>query len=99
MIYIKLVLRALLIAVVSLLLFDASGAFALVSPEACTALVDELPDGQCPALCVRCSCGVQPVVPDAAPATSFHIIRSFVPPTFVTFTADGSPRAIFHVPK
>jgi len=49
--------RALLIAVLALLVADASGFSSLFVPETCAIGVNESsPDTGCPAFCVRCTC-------------------------------------------
>ena len=50
--------RAFLMAVLALLMADASGVSALVTPEPCAIGANEsAPDGGCPGFCVRCTCG------------------------------------------
>ena len=49
--------RALLIAILTLLVTDASGLSSLLVPETCAIEAsDSAPDGGCPAFCVRCTC-------------------------------------------
>ena len=100
MLYRKAVLRVLLLLVLALLIADASGAASLMSPEECTALSDTMPDGNCPALCVRCACCAQIVVPvnTQPPATVDPVITPLTD-TRRTGLASGSPHDILHVPK
>jgi hypothetical protein len=91
--------RLFLIAVIAVLLGDASGVMAFVTPEACTSVTDTQPDGKCPSLCVRCACCAQPIVPAVT-----AVVRSYElaarPATVVPFVVmPGSPHDILHVPK
>jgi hypothetical protein len=49
--------RALFIAVLTVLISDASGLSSLLVPESCAiGANDSAPDNGCPAFCVRCTC-------------------------------------------
>jgi len=49
--------RALFVALLALLIADASGVTSLVVPETCPIGTSEsAPDSGCPAFCVRCTC-------------------------------------------
>ena len=94
--------RALLIAILVLLVGDASGASALLTPETCGITESaSSQDSGCPAFCVRCSCGccASSVVHKAA----VLLIESLVP--FVVSAPDpdklpaGIRLGILHVPK
>ena len=91
--------RLFLVAVVVLLLGDASGVLAFVTPETCTSASDTQPDGKCPSLCVRCACCVPPIVPTATAVTTTNGLCA--PPADLKplFLALGSPHDILHVPK
>ena len=94
--------RWLLIAILGLLIADASGIAALAIPETCslTSAADQAPDGACPAFCARCSCCAIPVLHATAPMT----VTSLVPPRRIISAIDGglpvgSSPDILHVPK
>jgi hypothetical protein len=91
--------RFLFLLVLGILSMDATGLEALVSPEPCSAVEDTQPDGNCPPLCARCSCGVQVIVPDLAPS----LAASPACQPFVDLYSRGIPRTlpskVFHVPK
>lgn len=91
--------RLLFLVVLGILAMDASGLDALLVNEPCTTVEDAKPDGTCPALCVRCACCAQPIVPEFAVA----IVSELVPSVFVDRYSPGIPRTapskIFHVPK
>jgi hypothetical protein len=95
------VARVFLFIVFAVLLADASGATSLIAPEECTtAFNDTLPDGNCPALCVRCVCCAQIVVPaDMQP--SIAIDRAVTPlrQARLVVLPSGVPHDILHVPK
>lgn len=94
--------RWLFLAVLALLIADASGITAFIEPEICgfESATDRGPDGACPAFCVRCSCCTGPVV-----RADGHVLASFVPPvTNVPRPLDARPSSgispeILHVPK
>ena len=91
--------RVLLIAVVALLLGDASGIVAFVTPETCTSVTDTQPDGKCPSLCVRCSCCAQPVVPAVAVVGQSYALTTRPLTAVPSVVLPGSPHDILHVPK
>jgi hypothetical protein len=89
------------LAVLTLLIADASGLSAFVEPETCgTSATDRGSDDACPGFCVRCACCAGPVVHAVA-----HALTSFVPPvTRVPRLAEARPSSgigpeILHVPK
>jgi len=95
--------RALFIALLALLIADASGVSSLVVPETCGVGVSESgQDSGCPAFCVRCTCGccaspVMPMLPVASPAARRPLIN-------LPLSADGAlpsgvPFDILHIPK
>lgn len=90
--------RAVLFAVLALLLCDASGVIALVSPETCTSVSDTAPDGKCPALCARCCCG-QPVVAVTPLSCTGYYVSTSTPDLYTPTLTTGSPHDILHVPK
>ena len=88
-----------LCAVFAILLADASGLMAFASPEPCTSLTDSVPDGKCPALCVRCGCCAQPTVAAViAPAATAEVM-ALVPVTYTRVPTSGTPHDILHVPR
>jgi hypothetical protein len=93
------VLRILLCAIVTMLLADASGALAFVSPETCTSVTDTNPDGTCPALCVRCGCCAQPTVTAVPPLFVSEERVSAVTVDYAHLLTVGSPHDILHVPR
>ena len=97
--YTRAVRRFFLLIVLGILAMDATGLDALVSPEACSSVQDSQPDGTCPALCVRCACCAQPIVPEI-PACD---VAMSSPQPVVDIYSPNIPRSvpskIFHVPK
>ena len=91
--------RLFVFAILAILLADASGVIALVSPEPCTSATDTVPDGKCPALCVRCACCAQPIVPMMAPAITSADVSFTTPMVYRRAIIAGSPHDILHVPK
>ena len=91
--------RLFLLIVLGILAMDATGLDAFVSQEQCTSLQDGQPDGTCPALCVRCACCAQPVVPNVV----ITVVSMTVPQPVADLTLPRLPRTapskIFHVPK
>ncbi len=91
--------RFLMLLVLGILLTDASGFVAFMASEQCTGVQDNQPDGACPALCVRCACCAQPIVPEIARA----LVSVAIPqPLFDTYSQTlprTTPSKIFHVPK
>jgi len=95
--------RVLFIAVLAVLIADASGVSSLLVPEMCPIGTNEsTPDSGCPAFCVRCTCACcaaaveQTAPPDMAVAA--------VPPSPLALPASrtlptGSHADILHVPK
>ncbi len=91
--------RLFLFLVLGLLATEATGLDALVASEQCTSVQDERSDGSCPALCVRCACCAQPIVPEIARV----IVSVTVPQPLFEISSQSLPRVapseIFHVPK
>ena len=95
--------RALLVAVLAVLVADASGISALLAPETCAIETGEsAPDGGCPAFCVRCTCA------SCAASIEYHAPDEpsveAIPPVALALRAMtplpiGSPADILHVPK
>jgi hypothetical protein len=95
--------RAFLIAMLALLMSDASGLTSLVVPETCAIGADDsAPDRGCPAFCVRCTC--------ACCASSVEIgsvicvaVQSLPPlavaPSPRLVLPAGRSADIFHVPR
>jgi hypothetical protein len=81
------------------LVFDATGVEALVRVEPCTGAEDTQPDGTCPAMCVRCACGLQVIVPaPQVSAASVMLIERFID-LYSRQVPLALPSKIFHVPK
>jgi hypothetical protein len=95
--------RALFVAVLTLLISDASGLSSFLVPETCAIEAsDSTPDGGCPAFCVRCTCAccVSSVV--YTPAVALK--AGFLPPVPVECDPPdrlptGTSFEILHVPK
>jgi hypothetical protein len=86
--------------VVALLMFTASGAYALVVAEPCDS-VEQLSRDQdaCPPMCVTCGCCAQAVEPvtlavSVVPDTPLAIVDFLLPPL-----PKITPLDILHVPK
>lgn len=92
-------LRILLRVVFAILLADASGLMAFVSPETCTSATDTVPDGNCPALCVRCGCCAQPTVTASTAPVAIIAAVTVVPVIYARTLTPGAPHDILHVPK
>jgi hypothetical protein len=88
-----------LLIVVGLLVMDATGLEALVSSEPCTSVQDSQPDGGCPALCVRCACCAQPIVPAITVAVTAVSIRQPIIDLYSHRLPRTVPSKVFHVPK
>ena len=95
----KAVQRLLLLAVLAILAMDATGLESLVTREACTSVQDTQPDGACPALCVRCACCAQPVVPLIATCDVAMSLPQPVSADYSSNVPTTIPADIFHVPK
>jgi len=95
--------RALLIAVLALLVADASGFSSLLVPETCAIGVNESsPDTGCPAFCVRCTCSccatavvhnALVVLAEAQPTPIVVAVPTLDP------LPNGTSPDILHVPK
>jgi hypothetical protein len=95
--------RVLFMAVLAVLIADASGFSSLLVRETCPIAANEsAPDSGCPAFCVRCTCACcaaaieQTTPPDMAVAA--------IPPSPLTLPASrtlptGNQADILHVPK
>jgi hypothetical protein len=95
--------RALYIAVLAVLLADASGITSLLVPETCPIGTSEsAPDSGCPAFCVRCTCAccaasIEYSTPPDASVTPSPLRSLTLPPSSALPT--GSRADILHVPK
>jgi hypothetical protein len=95
--------RALFIAVLALLMADASGVSSLLVPETCPIGSSEsAPDNGCPAFCVRCTCAccaasIEYSTPPASAVVPV-LIRALILPSS-TALPTGSGADILHVPK
>jgi len=95
--------RGFFIALLALLIADASGISSLVVPETCAVGADESrPDSGCPAFCVRCTCAccASPMVP-MLPITMATVSLSpkNLPQAAHDALPAGVPFDIFHIPK
>lgn len=95
----KAVKRIFLVVVLGILAMDATGLEALVAPEQCAAVEGTQPDGTCPALCVRCACCAQPIVPEIAAADVSLSLPQLVLDLYSHSIPRTVPSKIFHVPK
>jgi hypothetical protein len=93
--------RWLFVAILTLLIADASGLISFVGPENCkfASVTDQAPDG-CPAFCARCSCCAIPIV-HATPLLEAVGIK---PSGDAAVTIDphlppGVSLEVFHIPK
>src|SRR3954449_12767404 len=95
--------RAFFIAVLAVLIADASGVSSLLVPETCPiGATESTPDGGCPAFCVRCTCAccAASIEHSAPPATTVTAL----PPLPLGLQSApplpaGSNFDILHVPK
>ena len=99
MLYTEAVRHLLLVIVLGILVADATGLEALVSPEPCSSIEDTRPDGACPALCVRCACCAQPVVPQISVLLSSMPVPEMFFDLYLPSIPRSAPAKIFHVPK
>jgi len=94
---------ALFIAVLMLLISDASGLSSLLVPEACPIdASDSAPDGGCPAFSVRCTCAccVSSVVYIPAVALTIELLLRFaVDSDRLDRLPTGTSLEILYVPK
>src|SRR3954471_12368230 len=95
--------RALLIAVLGLLMADASGVSSLLVPETCPiGTTESAPDSGCPAFCVRCTCAccaasVEHTTPPDTTVAALPPLK-LVLPSLSPLPAGRHPD-ILHVPK
>ena len=75
-----------------------AGLEALMVPEPCTSLVDQLPDSGCAATCLRCACGQPIVASPMAFVASDPLVASVGYARPLTLPV-RPPHDIFHVPK
>ena len=95
--------RALFIAVLTVVISDASGLSSLLVPESCAiGANDAAPDGGCPAFCVRCTCSC--CVSSVVSTPPVELTTELLPP--VALEGDrpdhiptGRFFEILHVPK
>jgi hypothetical protein len=95
--------RALFIAVLTILISDASGLSSLLVPEACAIGADDsTPDGGCPAFCVRCACACCASSVVSTPAVTLRV-ELLLPVILECDRLDrlptGTPLEILHIPK
>jgi hypothetical protein len=95
--------RALFIAVLAVLIADATGASSLLLAETCPiGTIESAPDGGCPAFCVRCTCAccARSIEHTAPP----DLTVASVPPLALALPLppalpSGTTADILHVPK
>jgi len=94
--------RALFIAVLAILVSDASGITSLIVREPCTfETSDSTPDGGCPAFCLRCACpccvsAVEHCAPVAISTQAFVVP---VPALLLQHLPTGVVHDVLHIPK
>jgi len=94
--------RALFIAVLAILVSDASGITSLIVPEPCALETsDSTPDGGCPAFCLRCACpccvsSVEHSVPIQISAPTFVVSA---PAPSLQHLPTGVVHDVLHIPK
>jgi len=94
---------ALLIAVVAVLISDASGLSSLLAPETCPIEASEsAPDSGCPAFCVRCTCAccaasIECTAAINLVATVLPLVP--IPPSSFRSMPHGRAADILHIPK
>jgi len=95
--------RALFMAILAVLMADASGISSLLVSEPCSVTANESgSDEGCPAFCVRCTCGccASPIVPlPAAAFTAVGLVPHVVPAPPHDSLPAGDSLDILHVPK
>jgi hypothetical protein len=94
--------RALFIAVLAILVSDASGITSLIVPEPCALETsDSTPDGGCPAFCLRCACSCcVSAVEHSGPvpiSTEGFVVR--VPAPALQHLPTGVVQDVLHIPK
>ena len=95
--------RLLLIAILTMLTADASGALSLFVPETCA--IEEggtCPDGGCPAFCVRCSCACCASSIDHAMPSDVAVAElppMTLDPVPASHMPAGAVSEILHIPK
>jgi hypothetical protein len=99
MLYRTTVRRLLLALVFGILIMDATGLEAFVFAEPCTSVQDGQPDRSCPALCVRCTCCAQSIVPEMAVAAASIPVRHAFIDRYSRGIPPALPAKIFHVPR
>jgi hypothetical protein len=97
--YTEVVRRVFFLIVLGMLAMDATGLEALVSPEPCTSVQSDLPDGTCPPLCARCACGVQVIVPELTISVASAPARQRFVDLYLLGIPQTAPAKVFHVPK
>jgi hypothetical protein len=94
--------RALFLAVLAIVMSDASGITSLIVPEPCALEASgSTPDGGCPAFCLRCACpccvsAVEHSVPIHISARPFVVP---VPTPSLEHLQTGIVHDILHIPK
>src|SRR5690348_1872357 len=95
--------RAFFLAVLAVLLADASGVSSLLVPESCPiGTTESAPDSGCPAFCVRCTCAccaasIEHATPPDTMVVGLPAITLALPSS--SPLPAGSHADILHVPK
>jgi hypothetical protein len=92
--------RFVLVVIVALLAFSASGAFALVVPEPCSVFEQTgSDDGACPPTCVTCGCCAQPLEAMALTVATAPDSPLAAPASLISGLPKTAPGDILHVPR
>jgi hypothetical protein len=95
--------RTLFLAVLAILVSDASGITSLIAPEPCALETanDSTPDGGCPAFCLRCACPccVSAIEHSIPIQISAQAVVVPVPSPSPQHLPTGVVHDILHVPK
>ena len=95
--------RLLFIAILAVLMSDASGVSALLVPEECPiATTESAPDSGCPVFCVRCTCACCATSIESSSfvdVTVYPLPPASVGPPAVIALPVGPVADILHVPR
>jgi hypothetical protein len=94
--------RALFLAVLTILVSDASGTTSLIVPEPCALETsDSAPDGGCPAFCLRCACPccVSAVEQSVPIQISTQTVVVPAPAPSLQHLPTGVVHDVLHIPK
>jgi hypothetical protein len=95
--------RVLFIAILAVLISDASGVSALLVPEVCPiGTTESAPDSGCPVFCVRCTCACCATSIESSSfvdVSAYPLPPASVPPPGWIALPIGRVADILHVPK